>query len=50
MEKKLGLNVSWLGKDRGFGVLGGFKDRKKEKEMRVEVVENRKKFVGMGRE
>ncbi|CAP70348.1 uncharacterized protein PODANS_3_4310 [Podospora anserina S mat+] len=50
VEKKLGPNASRLGKDRGFGALGGFKDRKKEKETRAEVVENRKKFVGTGRE
>ncbi|KAK4204123.1 putative ribosomal RNA-processing protein 8 [Triangularia verruculosa] len=51
VEKKLGPNASKLGKDRGFGgTMNGFKDKKKEKETRAQVVENRKKFVGAGRE
>ncbi|KAK4181890.1 putative ribosomal RNA-processing protein 8 [Triangularia setosa] len=50
VEKKLGPNASKLGKDRGFGTLNGFKDKKKEKETRAQVIENRKKFVGTGKE
>ncbi|KAK0735884.1 methyltransferase-domain-containing protein [Apiosordaria backusii] len=50
VEKKLGPNASKLGKDRGFGTLNGFKDKKKEKETKAKVIEARKKFVGTGRE